>query len=70
MRVVAFHKLSRMAALEDILTQLLVPDNAAVNEATRAFYELAKQPHMYGCVPDLIRILQTHPFVSVSGTWL
>ncbi len=53
------------SALEHILAQLLLPDSHAIHTATAAFYELAKQPGMHGCVPELVRIMQTNPQTEV-----
>lgn len=55
-----------MADLASILQMLLVPDNAAIEQATRAFNERAKLQPALGCVPELVQVMETCPHVEVG----
>lgn len=55
-----------LVSLEQVLAQLLVPDNDTIMLATKEFNERARQPGAYGCIPELVQIMQLNPHPEVG----
>ncbi len=57
--ITALAAVAMAVPLENILSQLLIPDTAVIETATRALHERARVPSAFGCVPELVGVLQT-----------